>query len=452
MVDHERMLAEWVVELDVEAIPTSVRDRVGLIIADTIGVIVGGASNNAVTDLREAWTHTRTGESGLATVLGASGRRASRHRAAFLNGTGGTVLELDEGHRYAAGHPAIHILPALLADAEIGYGCSEEFVTAFVSGYEVAVRVAEAMAPLADGYHPHGVWGTVGGAAAIARRRNFDAAATLTALQIAANYAQHTRFETATEGATVRHTFAGMSNLASLVAADQAEAGFTGLQNGIARHLTAASEGELDTTQLTGDIGDRWCVNEGYFKQHAACRYTHATLDALDHLVDTHDIESADVDSITVETYEAAARLDETHPRNALQAKFSLPFAVATALLTGDTGREAFSDAAITPEAIELASRVSVQVASDIDDRAPNERGARISVALTGEGTVTEEVRAARGGEADPFRAPDLQEKFTELVRPSLGPERTQRLWQAATEPAAPRVLCTLVRDGSSRP
>lgn len=451
MADHEQMLAKWVTDLEAEAIPTPVRDRVGLIIADTTGVIIGGASNDAVANLRESWTSARTGESGLATVLGASSQRASRHRAAFLNGTSGTALELDEGHRYAGGHPAIHVFPALLADAEIGYGGSSEFVAAFVGGYEVAVRVAEAMAPLADDYHPHGIWGAVGGAAAVARRRNFDSATTLTAMRIAANYAQHTRFETATEGATVRHAFAGMSNLTSLVAADQAEAGFTALQDGIARHLTAASIGGLDPAQLTDDLGTRWCVNEGYFKCHAACRYTHAALDALDRLVDTHDVGPTDVDSITAETYEAAARLNNQRPRNALQAKFSLPFAAATTLLSGGTGREAFSDAAITPEALDLADRVTLQVAPDIEDRAPEERGARVSITTTDERTVTEEVRAARGGESNPFSKSVLREKFTRLAQPSLGPERTRQLWQAATDPAAPRVLCTLARDGNSR-
>jgi len=92
-------------------------------------------------------------------VLGADGGETVPPLAALCNGAAGTVLELDEGHRFAAGHPAIHVLPALLADAEIGYGDSDAFVRSFVAGYEVAVRTARAVGTLESGYHPHGVWG-----------------------------------------------------------------------------------------------------------------------------------------------------------------------------------------------------------------------------------------------------------------------------------------------------
>jgi len=89
-------------------------------------------------------------------------------------------------------------------------------------------------------------------------------------MAIAANYAQHTRFEAATEGATVRNTYAGMSNLAALVAVDQAVAGFGGLENGISRHLEHAAADGVDETALSAGLGERWELAHGYFKIHAA--------------------------------------------------------------------------------------------------------------------------------------------------------------------------------------
>lgn len=443
MATPERRLAEFVVDLTVEDLPPSVTERAGLTIADTVGTIIGGMSDPAVSGLIQQWQWSATGE---ATVLGADTQRVTKYEAAFLNATAGTVLELDEGHRFAAGHPAIHVLPALLADGENGYGSKEAFLAAFVAGYEVAVRVARAVTPLADGYHPHGVWGVVGGAAAVARLRNYTAEQTLDAMTIAANYAQHTRFAAATEGATVRNSFAGMSNLSSLVSADQAAAGFTGLDDGIQRHLERVAADDFDREALTAGLGEQWEIERGYFKTHAACRYTHATLDAVLTIIRDHELSAENVDSITVETYPAAARLTNTRPENSLQAKFSLPFAVSTTIVNGHSGKEAFTADAITEPVRSLAERVSVRVGDDIAARVPDARGSRVTITLADGTDVTEEVRAARGGEHSPFERPELEAKFGRLVAPQLDEERASDLWDAANEPAPPRVLSTLAR------
>jgi len=436
----EHDLAAFVADLASEDIPPSVRDRAGLTVADTLGAIVGGSTDDAIRSLARHWAETTPG---AATVLGTDGAEMPPPLAAFCNGAAGTVLELDEGHRFAAGHPAVHVLPALLADAEVGYGDGEAFARSFVAGYEVAVRVARALGTLDAGYHPHGVWGAVGGAAAVARSRDLDPERTETAMAIAANYAQHTRFEAATEGATVRNAYAGMSNLAALVAVDQAEAGFSGLDDGIVRHLGLAATDEVDTAALSAALGERWELSHGYFKIHAACRYTHPVLDALEHL--HGDIDPGAVESVVVETYPAAAQLTETRPRNELQAKFSIPFAVATALLTGETTPASFESEAITPEAKALADRVSVTVDEDIAARAPDQRGARVAVE-TAEETVTEEIPAPRGGDHDPITEERLEEKFHTLVGPVVGPDRAGTLWESARALEPPRVLCTLAQ------
>ena len=436
----ERDLATFAAELSFEDIPSSVRDQAGLTVADTIGAIVGGSTDDAVDALARQWTKD---VSGTATVLGADGAQTVPQLAAFCNGAAGTVLELDEGHRFAAGHPAVHVLPALLADAEVGYGDSEAFVRSFVAGYEVAVRTARALGTLQEGYHPHGLWGGVGGAAAVARSRGLDPETTLTAMTIAANYAQHTHFAAATEGATVRNAYAGMSNLAAIVAVDQAESGFTGLSDGVARHLGLAAADEFETAALSADLGERWEVSHGYFKIHAACRYTHPVLDVIAEL--DGDVAPEDVESVLVETYPAAARLTETRPRNQLQAKFSIPFAVATALLTGETGPQAFEPDAITAETKALGDRVTVTVDDEIAARAPEQRGARITIETT-ERTLSREVPAAKGGEHDPVSEQELEAKFHTVVDPVIGTDRARRLWESARALEPPRVLCTLAQ------
>ncbi len=434
----ERDLAAFVAELTFDNLPVAVRDRAGLTVADTLGAIVAGSTDDAVRSLAQTWSDSIPG---TATVLGTDGVEMAPHFAAFCNAVAGTALELDEGHRFAAGHPAAHVLPAVIADGEARCVGSEAFVRSVVAGYEAAVRVARALGPLREGYHPHGVWGPVGGAAAVARLRELDVEATRSAMAIAANFAQHTRFEAATEGATVRNSYAGMSNLASLVAVDQAEAGVGGLDDGIARHLGLAAAEPVDVSSLSAELGSRWEITNGYFKIHAACRYTHAALDAISVL--DLDVNPAAVESVLVETYPAAARLTNTRPRNRLQAKFSIPFAVATALLMGQTGPPAFEADAITPEATALAERVSVVVDDAIAARAPEQRGARVTVE-TSNARVVETVRAPIGGEHSPLSEERIEAKFESLVAPILGDERTTTVWKAARALDPPQRLCDL--------
>ncbi len=436
----EQELASFVSELELDDIPPDVAERGRLVIADTLGAIVGGSRDPAVRSLVQLYAERTTGTT---TVLGTEGIETVPHLAAFCNGAAGTVLELDEGHRFAAGHPAIHVLPGLLAEAESEYGNGTDFLTSFVAGYEVAVRVARAMQPLQSGYHPHGVWGAVGGAASIAHHRGYGIERTLGAMTIAANYAQHTRFEAATEGATVRNGYAGMSNLASLLAADQAEAGFTGLSNGIESHLSLATREGFNAEVLVENLGSSWEIERGYFKIHAACRYTHAVLDAVATLQEELSIE--EIEAVTVGTYPAAAQLDEKRPENALQAKFSIPFAVATALVSGETGPAAFDGDAITPETKALAEQVSVVVDETLAAKAPEQRGAHVTI-KTASGTEEETVIAARGGEHRPFSEAAIESKFKRLTEPVIGTERGDSLWEAARALEAPRVLCTLAQ------
>jgi 2-methylcitrate dehydratase PrpD len=431
--------ATYAATLDATDLPDRVLDRARVVLADTIAAIIAGSTDPAVMALAESWTTSAVG----ATVLGSDDGQCLPAFAAYLNGSAGTVLEMDEGHRFAAGHPAIHVVPAVLAEAEVQDASATELLTALVAGYEVAVRAARVVVPLADGYHPHGVWGAVGGAAGVARLRECDPETTVNAMSMAANDAQHTLFAAATEGATVRNTFAGASNLDAIVAVDKAEAGFTGVTDGVPRHLAHAAAGEVDACALAADLGSHWEIEDGYFKRHAACRYTHAALDAVDAIAAERAIDATAVERVTVETYPAAAALDGTSPRNSLQAKFSVPFAVATAIVNGDSGPSAFRDDAITDETLTLAQRVEVVVDDEFAARAPEQRGARVTIDVGGSAR-TGSVAAAQGGEHDPFPPEALREKFNSLTAPVLGDEQATTLRQAVQDDASAREVCAL--------
>ncbi|MFC5972112.1 MmgE/PrpD family protein [Halomarina salina] len=440
----ETELATFAATLSFDDVLEPVRSHARLVVADTVAAMVGGSTDPDVRGFVDGACERTPGS---ATVVGHDAT-TSRYLAAFAGGASGTVLELDEGHKYAAGHPAIHVLPALLADWEVDDGSGDDLLVSFVAGYEAAARAGRACQPLAEGYHPHGVWGPVGAAVGVAVNRGYDAATVEQAARIAAKDAQHTLMAAATEGATVRQAFAGGANLSGLLAADLAAAGFSGVDDGIARHLDLAVEGTVDRDALGADLGERWEVTQGYFKRHAACRYTHPTIDAVDALLES-GLDPATVDGVRVETYPAAAALTETRPSSALQAKFSVPFAVATRLVHGTSGKPAFVADAIDEPTLALADRVEVVATDEMRDRLPDQRSARVTVTTTDGSTRSEKVVHAAGGAERPYEESVVREKFTDLVGPVLGTDSANDLWAATREgPADSTTLFELLRSG----
>jgi 2-methylcitrate dehydratase PrpD len=423
-----RDAAAFASSLNVDDLDDDALEHAIEVIVDSLAAIVGGADAEGT---GEYATHSADRYPGRATILGTNLASSTRN-AALANGIAGTALELDEGHKFSAGHPAMHVLPAVLAESEVGNQDGETFVTAFVAGYEIAARAGIASRPLANPYHMHGIWGTVGGAAGVARLREFDTTLTLRAMRIAANHALHTRFDTGKEGATFRNAYAGMSNMNAIIAADQAETGLTALADGIPRHLDRVSTTGFDVGALGDALGDRWEVTRGYFKCHAACRYSHGALDAVVRLQRDHDLQTGDLESVHVETYEVAATLDDPRPKNALAAKFSIPFAVASRFRQGHSRRSAFESDALTEATFEIAERVSVEASVDIEARVPETRSTRVTVTTTNGEELEAFVKHARGDPRNPFSNERLREKYHALADPVLGRDRAINLHDAA--------------------
>ena len=252
----------------------------------------------------------------------------------------------------------------------------------------------------------------------------------------------------AIEGATVRNTYSGMSNLTGKLAVDMAAAGFTGLEKGIERHLSSATADGVDPTRLSEALGERWEVTRGYFKRHAACRYTHPTLDAIAALQAPESMDPDRVASVVVETYPTAASLDRAHPTNSLEAKFSVPFAVATRLVHGHSDKPAFEQTAITDRMTALADRVEVRAADDLASRVPDARSARVTIRFDDGRERSHEVEHAKGGAERPWSEAELREKFETLVAPVIGTETADDLWSALrTQSGGPATVCELATN-----
>ena len=405
-----------------EDLPPDVVHQAGLVVTDTVGAIAAGSAEPEMVAL----TARLASAPGPAAVIG-TGFRTEVGKAALLNGTAGTFLEMDEGNRFSRGHPAIHVLPAVLAMAEEEGMSGRDATLAFVLGYEVGARLGGA-AQLRTAMHPHGTWGTVAAAAAVAKLAGADANTFRETLNVASSLTLATSKRTMLEGGTVRNVYAGASNHLGLLAHHLVGAGFSGERDGIASVFGAVVSDSLDTDALARGLGETWQIAQNYFKLHSCCRYNHATLDALAKL---GPLRPEEVTAVEVETYGYAAELDDVQPRNTLAAKFSVPFAVATTIAHGSSGLASFTiDAVRDPKVLELAGRVSVREDPALSARLPAERPARVTVRFQDGREARAETFTNRGDDVDPYSEAELAEKYRELAGRVWPPDHAQALHQ----------------------
>lgn len=411
-------LARFAATYPATDLPPAVVARTKLIIADCIAAIVGG---NAEPEMRALTARDNARTTGPALVLGTT-ETVTTSQAALLNGTAGTFLEMDEGNTFSKGHPGIHTFPAALAHAQAINASGADFIAAVAIGYDVAARVGIGSA-LRLTMHPHGTWGAIGAATAVARLAGRDAEAMKTALNIAATLGLATSRRTMLEGGTVRNVFSGVSNQMGIMCDDMIAAGFTGEVDGIAHVFGKVVSDSFDPDAVVEDLGQRWEVTRNYFKMHSCCRFNHATLDALNMLEAEHPglLDAGNIRRIEVDTYSLAVELDDPRPENTLAGKFSLPFSLATTIINRSSGVASFTWDQIPRQDIrDLAAKVVIREDENMTAQLPARRPAKLAITLA-DGRVLEAMTETnRGDWADPYQPHELRQKYMSL---------TERLW-----------------------
>ena len=317
--------ARFAKEASYDALPAEVVSRTRLVVLDCLGAIIAGRGEPEV-----GLAERRLKRSGRI------GKRGSPLLTAFLDGTAGTMLEIDEGNQYARGHPGIHVVPAVLAAAQTKKVSGQQAIVAIALGYEIGARIGMA-SKLRVTMHPHGTWGTVGAAVSVAKVHRANAGDMASVINVASSLGLTTSRRTMLEGGTVRNTYAGFSNMLGLMAWDLVKSGFTGEADGIGSVYGGIAADGFDPQIMTEALGTRWEIARNYFKRHAACRYNHGALDALGSIIAKAGgrLDPAMIEAIEVETYVWAAQLDHPEPANMLAAKFSMPFSLATYIVNG---------------------------------------------------------------------------------------------------------------------
>ncbi len=395
--------------------PTEVRDRIVDLVADCVAVAALGSARaelQRLADVHDALTPT-----GDASVLG-SARGWPPMTAMMLNATAMAADQLQDGHRQARGHPASHVVPAVLALAEQVGTDGTELLSAVLAGYEAGVRVGRAMGGTPVGVHDIGTWGQVAVAAATARLlAPGDADAARRALELAGSAVLLTDAHTVFAGHAGSHTFLGSSVQAGAGQGMAAVAGLSAAPGALGRHLGTVGASRWDPAPLS--VPGRWDTYEvlgGYVKVHASCAHLHGVNDAVADLT-ARGVRGGDVKSVRVSAFAGAAVFDAVADGE-LAARFSVPTTVSVGLLDGRLDETSMTDDRVRADDVrDLASRVDVVHDPALDDGYPAGRPARVTAVLRDGRRVEAAADRPRGDADRALSRGELRAKAERLLR-----------------------------------
>ena len=439
-MDYLDRLAAFVAATRFEQLPDSTVAAAKLVLLDTLGAVVAGSAlpeNGALARLAAA-----RAPHGAATLLGHR-LKADPFWAALTNAAAGVALEVDEGHRLGGGHPAIHVVPGALAVAEEQGLDGRRLLESVVAGYEVGSRIGGATTVRAN-VHSHGTWGTISTAVAVAKLAGAPAETIREVINLAASMSPANTWTPALDGATIRNLYPGRSGFQGILAVELQRCGFTSLDDAPsdvygtiladAFDPSAAVSG-LDALARAGVEREPHRIEANYFKLHACCRFNHFALDAVMDLRKTHRLDGDAVQTVQVVTIPFAVRMSEPAPTNPLAARFSIPWAVAAALVLGRTDPAAFDGATLAdPRIRDLARRVEIGTDAAMSPRRADTPTARVRIVLRDGRALERTTSVVRGDALSPVPRDEIIAKFVALTSPVLGDVHTRKLLEVVEE------------------
>ena len=358
----------------------------------------------------------------------ALGRQATVRAAALINGTAAHAAEVDDIFKEAIYHPGAPTIAAALAMAQQENASGLEFLKAVIVGYEISTRIGKVLGREHYQYwHNTGTVGSFGAAAAAAYLLRLDAVQFTHALCTAATFAAGLQQAFKMDSMS-KPLHSGRAAEAGVAAAQMAQQGVTGSLNIFegSHGLGVAMSNGPEWDAVMADLGQKFNITAMTFKNHACCGHTFAPIDGALVIQKRERIDWRDIERITVQTYSPAlAVAGNPAPRTAAEARFSIPFVVATALRHGSVRLAAFAQERLEDEALRsLMARVELAVHPELDAQFPGQRAALVTI-RTRDGQDHSFLQPTRKGDPDlALTDADLQEKFEELAVPVIGQAR----------------------------
>jgi 2-methylcitrate dehydratase PrpD len=416
--------AEFVEHVTFNAVPPEAL-RIGTrCLLDGLGLIVAGSEEHMVQLLVE--DAEQCGGIPDALLLSRGEKKVPAAMAARVLGTAGhahdwddSQVSTDPAHVYGLlTHPTIPPLSSALVTAQkLGAVDGKAFMLAFLAGFEVECKISEWMLPqhYLRGLHSSATVGTFGALVAAAKLLGLTGAKLRSGFGIAASFAAGIRCNF---GTMTKPLHVGRAAENGVTAALLAARGFTADPDALDGPwgFYAVHGGGVTTEKIPQGFGKVWSIVEPgvSIKPYPCGVLTHPTIDLMLALVSDNDVQPEAVDTVKVHAgsnilnpirYPIAA--------NHLQAKFSLPAALAMILLARKAGKKEFSDEFVGAAPMQaMQRRISTELDPEIEKMGFDKMRSRITIRLKNGREITGWAdERYRGGPENPLSDADLESK-----------------------------------------
>jgi 2-methylcitrate dehydratase PrpD len=413
-----------------EDIPAAAVEAAKKEVLDSLATALGGSAKEGIkelVDMVREW-----GGSPQSTII-AHGLKCPAPNAAQVNGTMIHALDYDDGHQEALIHVGCVAVSTAFAVAErMGKVSGKDLITAIALEGDFVARLGLASKPggsaMASGWHPTTLFGFLGAAAIAGRIMRLDEERMVNALGLA--YHQCSGAGTGVgDGALAKRMGPGLAASAGIKAALMAERGITGerdpLEGKTGLYKTYMG-GDYDPEVLTAELGVNFEGENIGDKPYPCCGLTHACIDAVLALISKHPIKVNEIKDVIVYGGHSVYELSQPPeikkaPRTIIDAQFSVPYVVATALVNGKVTVDDFTESAIKrPEILKVAQKIETRLEPGMDRHGVGPGG--VTITMQDGRQYTEEVEHCRGSVERPMTFEDITSKFRDCASSSIKP------------------------------
>lgn len=386
---------------------------------------------------------------GPCTIFG-SGKKTDPMMAALVNGTTGHSQDYDDDHRLGTQHSSVAVLPAVLAAAEMTGASGEEVLAAYIFGSDVTIRAGEAFKGTSyyAGWHLTGTCGVFGATAGVAKVLKLTADETVDALGVAGSAAGGLGAFNS-NGSWTKRFHAGQSAMNGVLCAFMGRRGYfapkavfedkDGFLNtfsfkGFSKEDAVLPFGIQDASLLTEGFGKKWEMADNSIKLHSCCRFTNNFCDcAID--IRNQGCDYTKIKSIHAEcnqfTDSRLCRPEEVkrHPKNPVNAQFSLFYEIACGLVKGEVLPESFTEEAIKDERLSaLCDKITWEINPEFEAVYPERYPAKVTVTME-DGTVyVGEVAYPKGDPEYPATYEEIVRKFRNNAAKTIGSVKAEKV------------------------
>lgn len=398
-------------------------------IIDWMGCVLGGASTPAASIM--AGVVEDMGGKEQATIIGDFGRSTVLH-AAMVNAYDCHILEMDDVHKSSIVHPAAPVISAAFALAEHLGSSGRELIEAIVAGYDVMIRIGEAVTP--SHYliwHTTGTCGNFGAAAATARLLDLDEKQTLDALGNAGSQAAGL-WEFASDNAMTKYLHCAKAAYNGLLSSLMAQRGFTGATRILEgdRGFFRAYSREKDFEKSFEDMGANYRIKETVYKPYASCRHTHGPVNGVLEIMAQHGLSHEDIENVHVETYDTVLKLAGNKDfSTAPAARFSIYYCLASALVFGKVGVSQFAEDVLQdPRIAAIVPSIDVEATEEMNALHPAKWASRITVTTKSGEVHAVFVEYPKGDPENTMTESEIADKYMSLATLKIDGERARRI------------------------